>query len=152
MPAPADETEAYVSPKLRRSQTPAPTRAADAAAPRVIRAVGPIQPRSTASTKKKTTPRSVTIPPVQARVRAPRRTLKSSGSRGFRGRVPGTVPGTCPFGAAAAGCGGATGEGAGARSGVSAGSNICQSGGGGVRGGGGGGGGWGAPRGGGGGG
>src|SRR2546423_14734727 len=32
---------------------------------------GPIQPRFTASTKKKTTPRSVTTPPVKASVLAP---------------------------------------------------------------------------------
>ena len=52
---------------------------AEASAPRVTRAVGPIQPRSTASTKKKTTPRSVTTPPAHASARAPSSTLRSSG-------------------------------------------------------------------------
>ena len=64
---------------------PAPTTTADTAAPSETRIEGPIQPLSTASTKKKTIPRSITAPPVQASVRAPSRTDRSIGSRGSLG-------------------------------------------------------------------
>src|SRR6266850_109749 len=84
MPAPAAESDAYVSPKRARSQSEAPMRTPETAAPSVTRASGPIQPRSTASTKKKTIPRRVTAPPVHASARAPRRTERSIGSRCFR--------------------------------------------------------------------
>ena len=87
MPTPAAESDAYVSPKRRRSSSDAARTSAETLAPSATRATGPIQPRSTASTKKKTMPRSVTAPPVQASARAPSRTERSSGSRGgFGGR------------------------------------------------------------------
>src|SRR5512132_559715 len=57
---------------------PAEKRSADAIAPRLTRATGPIQPRFTASTKKKTTPRSVTMPPAQASTCAEKRSAKVS--------------------------------------------------------------------------
>src|SRR5438445_7798791 len=82
MPAPAAESDAYVSPKRRRSHTAAPSASAEASAASVTRASAPIQPRSTASTKKKTIPSSITTPPVHASARAPRRTVQSNGSRG----------------------------------------------------------------------
>src|SRR4029450_6530216 len=58
--------------------SPAEKRSADAIAPRLTRATGPIQPRFTASTKKKTTPRSVTMPPAQASTCAEKRSAKVS--------------------------------------------------------------------------
>src|SRR5436309_7254568 len=48
---------------------------ADANAPSPTRAAGPIQPRFTASPKRRTIPSRVTIPPAQASVRAPSRSL-----------------------------------------------------------------------------
>src|SRR5438309_8821646 len=82
MPAPAAESDAYVSPKRRRSHTAAPSASAEASAPSATRASSPIQPRSTASTKKKTIPSSITTPPVHASARAPSRTVQSNGSLG----------------------------------------------------------------------
>ena len=49
----------------------------DASAPSVTRATGPIQPRFTASTKKKTIPSSVTAPPAQASAFAPNKADQS---------------------------------------------------------------------------
>src|SRR4029450_4726379 len=58
--------------------SPAEKRSADAIAPRLTRATGPSQPRFTESTKKKTTPRSVTMPPAQASTCAEKRSAKVS--------------------------------------------------------------------------
>src|SRR4029450_5689529 len=118
--------------------SPAEKRSADAIAPRLTRATGPIQPRFTASTKKKTTPRSVTMPPAQASTFAEKRSAKVSplhhggsfgagGGAGGRGREGGglgaaTGGGTgagsrTGGGGAAAGVSGTTGGGASASGG-----------------------------------
>src|SRR3954451_21801774 len=86
MPAPAAATAASVVPKRRGAQTPAPKSSAEAITPSDTRAVGPIQPRSTASTKKKTTPSTVTAPPVRASARAPSHAEKSNEGASKRGR------------------------------------------------------------------
>src|SRR5262245_18419680 len=57
--------------------TPAPKTSAEAIAQSETRATGPIQPRFTARTKKKTIPRSVTAPPAQASAFAPKKTDQS---------------------------------------------------------------------------
>src|ERR671914_1693070 len=101
---------------------PAPKTSADASAPSPTRSTGPIQPRFTASTKKKTTPSSVTRPPAQASVRAPSRSARSS-SRGGRGGGAGGAGGATGSrrgGAAAAG-GGGGGAGVGLGKGVGSG-------------------------------
>src|SRR4029453_14219556 len=91
---------------------PGEKRSGDATAPRLTRATGPIQPRFTASTKKKTTPRSVTMPPAQASTFAEKRSAKVSplhhgGSFGVGGGAGGR-------GGEGGGLGAATGGGAGA--------------------------------------
>src|SRR5262245_7037666 len=63
--------------------TPAPKTSVEAIAPSETRATGPIQPRFTARTKKKTIPSSVTAPPAQASAFAPKNTDQSI-SRGSR--------------------------------------------------------------------
>src|SRR5436190_22959234 len=102
MPAPTAASDEYVSPKRRRSHRPEPNTSADATPPQATRASGPIQPRLTASTKKKTTPRSVTTPPAQASAFGPSRAPKSI-SRG----------GACGAGGAGGGAAGRGGGGAG---------------------------------------
>src|SRR6478735_52164 len=79
---------------------PVEKRSTDASAPRVTRATGPIQPRFTASTKKKTIPSSVTAPPAQASAFAPNRADQTISLRTRTG-----------FGTGLAVLGGAAGEG-----------------------------------------
>src|ERR671924_222588 len=55
---------------------PAEKTRAEASEPSATRATGPIQPRFTASTKKKTMPSRVTTPPAQARTFALKRSAK----------------------------------------------------------------------------
>ena len=68
-PAPTAASAAYVRPYRRRARARRRTRGR-AAPPSATRRAGPIQPRFTASTKKKTIPSSVTTPPAR---RAPSR-------------------------------------------------------------------------------
>src|SRR5919202_3585776 len=94
MPAPTAASDEYVSSYRRRSHSPAAKTTTDAAAPNETRSPGPIHPRFTARTKKKTTPRIVTIPPAHASACAPKRSTCASfdarsnrGSRGGGGGV-----------------------------------------------------------------
>src|SRR5215211_956146 len=108
-------------------RTPAPNTSSDASAPSATRSAGPIQPRFTARTKKKTTPSNVTTPPAQARARAPRRSASSTcGSVSSRFHTDGSFGAGAGAGfggggaqarwlAAEGGAGAAAGAGAGAR-------------------------------------
>jgi hypothetical protein len=103
MPAPTAESDECVSPKRRRSQSPAKKTVADATAPQSTRTPGPIQPWLAARMKKKMTPRSVTMPPAQASTCGPGRSERSQ-SRGGRG-------GAVPYAPARSGCAGREGKG-----------------------------------------
>ncbi len=81
--------------------------------PQATRSSGPIQPRLTASTKKKTTPSSVTMPPLKARAFAPIRSAAEIVRPQSNARVAAGGVAGLGFGGAGRG-GGATGLGAGA--------------------------------------
>src|SRR5262249_58032008 len=90
IPAPTAARAEYVCPYRRRSQRPPANTSIDAIAPIAQRCQGPIQPRLTASTKRRTTPSSVTVPPATARARA----ASASPSR-RAGEAMGAGSGTC---------------------------------------------------------
>ncbi len=78
IPAPAAASAECTGPYARCSQRPAPKTRSEASAPRLTRSTGPIQPRFTASTKKKTIPSSVTRPPAHASAFGPRRSSRDT--------------------------------------------------------------------------
>src|SRR5262245_12773844 len=87
---------------------------AEATPPHATRSSGPIQPRFTARTKKKTTPSSVTTPPAKANAFAPIRPAAESvrpqsneGVRGAEAGRPREGGGNTGAGAGSAWCGGA---------------------------------------------
>src|SRR6266516_3420426 len=71
MPVPTATSAEYVVSYRRCNQRPAPNTIPEATPPKATRIPGPIQPRVTARTKKKTTPSSVTMPPANANAFAP---------------------------------------------------------------------------------
>src|SRR6266540_5445996 len=126
MPAPTAASAEYVVSYRRCSHRPAPRTIAEATPPNATLIPGPIQPRLTASTKKKTTPRSVTTPPAKASAFAPIRSAVDivrpqskprppAGCAGCAGRAVAAAAGA----GSRAGCCGccATGEGVGAGAG-----------------------------------
>src|SRR5882724_1235755 len=110
MPVPTATSAEYVDSYRRCSQRPAPNTIPEATPPKATRIPGPIHPRLTARTKKKTTPSSVTMPPANANAFAPIRSAADS-VRPQSNPVPtfgcsgGAVGGAAVAGSCTDGCG-----------------------------------------------